>query len=55
MNQLAWFIIDRCASNVYDQQLHTHEKFDFLGMFHYSIADVVSSTKSSPETRNQSI
>lgn len=49
--QLAYSIADRCASNVYDRQLHTDEKFDFLGMFQHSIAHVVSSAFFTQDTK----
>lgn len=38
---LATCIADRCASNIFDQQLHGNEKFDFLGMFQHSLANIV--------------
>ncbi|KAK7222772.1 hypothetical protein V2G26_010775 [Clonostachys chloroleuca] len=38
--QLAYFMVDRCAANVYDPDLFLEEQLDFMGMFQHSIADI---------------
>ena len=39
--ELAYCIVDRCAANVFDSDLQSNEKLDFMGMFQTSISELV--------------
>ena len=52
---LAYCIADRCAANVFDAELSSDERLDFMGMFSRSISGVVSCRSDHVHVWNQKL